>query len=392
MKNRLLISHNSDDLTAEDAIIISNDINDGFIYSAIDILIKESEFKHFINDVEEKYGTLSVYDYSQSKTNIFKRYKSDRMRIYTNGNSLEIFTSIYATTEDDLQDLWNLIIKYIKDENSTCLYFCTYYIGANGVADETKIIKEDSLNYISKSYYPYIDTDIMFEQFFTGDENILLVVGEPGLGKSKMSSLALKYAFSNTNKLPYDKLDENSTLDNQFISVAYAKSSEVISSDKFWRMIGSVKNDFVILDDLDYMLTKRNSEVMSSEDQIKNNFLNQFLSFTDGVEKNKTKFIITTNQDYDDIDTALLRKGRLFDIIELRKLSADEALKIWKENNLEEKEFKTIFTTHEILPADLGSEISKRHNKRIASATKSYLLEDGISKVKKAGRSKKIKM
>ena len=54
MKNRLLISHNSDDLTAEDAIIISNDINDGFIYSAIDILIKESEFKHFINDVEEK--------------------------------------------------------------------------------------------------------------------------------------------------------------------------------------------------------------------------------------------------------------------------------------------------------------------------------------------------
>jgi SpoVK/Ycf46/Vps4 family AAA+-type ATPase len=148
--------------------------------------------------------------------------------------------------------------------------------------------------------------------------------------------------------------------------------------------------DFVILDDLDYMLTKRDSEVTSSDDAKKNNFLNQFLSFTDGIKKNNTKFIITTNQSFEDIDSALLRKGRMFDILELRRLDKNEALEIWKENELEESEFNSIFTQHEILSADLGSEINKRLNKRIENTLSPYLKEEGISKMTKAGRTKKI--
>lgn len=138
------------------------------------------------------------------------------------------------------------------------------------------------------------------------------------------------------------------------------------------------------------MLTKRDAEVTSSDDAIKNTFLNQFLSFTDGVEKHKTKFIITTNQKYNDIDTALLRKGRLFDILELRQLDQKEALEIWIDNGLSVTEFHNVFHDHHVLPADLGSEINKRLNDRIDSATVAYLKEDGISKVIKASRVKKI--
>ena len=100
---------------------------------------------------------------------------------------------------------------------------------------------------------------------------------------------------------------------------------------------------------------------MTSDDAKKNAFLNQLLSFTDGVQKNKTKFIITTNQHFDDVDTALLRKGRLFDILEFRKLTNSEALKIWLEQELKEEEFNKLFTD-DVLQSDLGSEISKRKN------------------------------
>jgi SpoVK/Ycf46/Vps4 family AAA+-type ATPase len=205
-----------------------------------------------------------------------------------------------------------------------------------------------------------------------------------------MSTLALKHAFKNPDKLPYDKLKDNPALDNQFITVVYVKSTDVLVNDKFWRELEKHEADFCIIDDLDYMLTKRDSEVTNAEDQKKNDFLNQFLSFTDGVEKHKTKFIITTNQKYDDIDSALLRKGRLFDILELRQLDHKEALNIWLDNELSETDFNELFTAHEVLPAELGSEIAKRLNTRISTATDSYLKEDGISKVLKAGRAKKI--
>ena len=143
------------------------------------------------------------------------------------------------------------------------------------------------------------------------------------------------------------------------------------------------------LDDLDYMLTKRDSEVMTNDDAKKNAFLNQLLSFTDGVQKNKTKFIITTNQHFEDVDTALLRKGRLFDILEFRKLKNDEALTIWLSEDLKEEEFRKIFSD-DVSQADLGSEIAKRKNKRIKNTISSYLKEKDISKIQR--KSKRMKL
>jgi SpoVK/Ycf46/Vps4 family AAA+-type ATPase len=184
----------------------------------------------------------------------------------------------------------------------------------------------------------------------------------------------------------------NSALDNQFINIVFVKSTDVLVLDNFWRSLEQFQADIVIIDDLDYMLTKRDSEVMSADDAKKNLFLNQFLTFTDGVEKYKTKFIITTNQRFDEIDSAILRKGRLFDILELRKLDKAEAQAIWNENNLNEDDFNNTFKTPEILQAELGSEINKRKNKRIQTAQLSYLKEEGISKVERATKPKKVGM
>ena len=253
-----------------------------------------------------------------------------------------------------------------------------------------KQMKVDDLRYISKDYYPYIDTGMMFDQFFTGSENIFLIVGEPGLGKSKMSTLAIRHACDNPDKLPYDKMANSPGLEEQFINIVYVKSVDVLVNDMFWRKIEADMIDIVVIDDLDYMLTRRDGEVLSADDIRKNTFLNQFLSFTDGVVKSRTKFIITTNQSFDGIDSALLRKGRLFDIIELRRLRRDEALVIWEQNGLHAGEFTKVFTEREILPANLGSEISKRLNKRIEKSTESYLREDGISKIQRAGRAKRV--
>lgn len=387
---QLVISHDIDGVSVDDAIVSYRDAQDGFIYAVEDFTLKAHELKSFMKDIQAVDTNAIAYDYSRNKNNLFKKLLGPKLRMYVRGNSVEVYGSIFCASENVCSEVWQAIIKYEDADDTTELFMHSYYINNGHLDDSSKQIKSDELNYISEKYYPYINTDIMFDQFFTGAENILLLVGEPGLGKSKLSTLALKHAFKNPDKLPYDKISDNPALDNQFITVVYVKSTDVLVNDKFWRELAKMQADICIIDDLDYMLTKRDAEVNSTDDQKKNDFLNQFLSFTDGVEKFKTKFIITTNQKYDDIDSALLRKGRLFDILELRHLDRNEALDIWFDNELDEEEFNKIFTSHEVLPAELGSEISKRLNTRIDTATQPYLKEDGISKVIKAGRSKKI--
>lgn len=392
MAAQLIISHSPEELSVDDAIISHMDHTDGFVFVIQDIVLKVQQFKEFIQDIEDAYGDLTEYDYSKNTNVIFKKYKNQHVRAYVSGSAKETFAMIYTKTEEASCKIWQIFKKHYTDDNDTQIFMHSFFVENDQLNSNTKETKSEDFSYINKKYYPYIDTDIMFDQFFTGNENILVVVGNPGLGKTKLASLAIKHAYNNPDKLPYDKLLEQDTLEHQFINIVFVKSTDVLVLDKFWRTLETIEADIVIIDDLDYMLTKRESEVVSEDDIKKNAFLSQFLTFTDGVEKYKTKFIITTNQRYDEIDSAILRKGRLFDIIELRKLNKAEALDIWFDNNLNEDDFNNTFKTNEILSADLGSEISKRTNSRITTAKKSYLKEVGISKIAKASKIKRISL
>lgn len=390
VNSKLIVSTNPEELTVDDAIQVQLDIEEGFVYSLPDTALSHEEWNLIYEDVKKKFGNIREFDYNRGKNNHCVIINGDSIKIYVRGNSQELYGSFLFKTEEGKHLFWDIYCLHAKKSEGIDLYVHTYNNAGGNIIEDSKMMKREELESISDTYYPYIETNIMFEQFFTGNENILLLVGQPGIGKSKLSGLALKYALENSDYLPYDKLEDNPSLDSQFVSAAIVKSNEVLAQDAFWMKLERLSPDFCIIDDLDYMLTKRDAEVKTSDDAVKNAFLNQFLSFTDGVDKRKTKFIITTNQTYTDIDSALLRKGRLFDILELRPLDQTEALNIWESNDLDKEEFFKVFKQHSILPADLGSEISKRLNKRIECATRSYLKESGISKVERAAKGKKV--
>jgi Cdc6-like AAA superfamily ATPase len=348
--------------------------------------MKSINFQAMIDEVNDIYK-LECYNYSKNSYNTEKKFYSDTVIITVSGNSRDTAFNIYCKSEFDLNKIYNICLKHIdqdQDSEVKC-FFESFYIKQNGIDKTTKVLTAKDFAETSELYYPFLDTKMMFEQFCTGNETIMILTGNAGLGKTKLSNLLFKHLFQEPENIPYDKLIAIPELDEQFFNVAYVKSTDILAMDEFWRTLQKELPDFVILDDLDYMLTKRESEVMTSDDAKKNSFLNQLLSFTDGVQKNKTKFIITTNQHFDDVDTALLRKGRLFDILEFRKLTNQEALKIWLEQELKEDDFINIFQG-DVLQSDLGSEIAKRKNKRIKNTISSYLKEADISKIKRKNK------
>lgn len=370
----------------EEIIELENNQKNGFIYIKPENYMKTSNFQPMIDEIRENYK-LEEFNYSKSAYNSEKKFFSDSVIITMSGNSRDTAFNIYCKSEYDLNRIYKMYLKHVDTEEETEVkcFFESFFIKGNGIDKTTKVLSLKDVKDTSELYYPFMNCKQLFEEFCTGNENILILLGSPGLGKTRLSNLLFKHLFQEPENIPYDKLEAIPELDEQFFNVAYVKSTDILAMDEFWRTLQKELPDFVILDDLDFMLTKRESEVMTADDVKKNAFLNQLLSYTDGVQKNRTKFIITTNQHFDDVDTALLRKGRLFNILEFRKLTNPEALKIWLEAELKEEDFHEHFQG-DVLQSDLGSEIAKRKNTRVKNKASSYLYEPEISKVKRKNK------
>jgi hypothetical protein len=369
------IEDNTDNNTSQypykDPKIVYSSMKEGYDYTMTDLRVKTEEMlEKYVEKMKEKIGDYTLYDYTFREVLYRKYYFTDiRLIVADRG---EIGLEIQAKTEEALSKAW-LIFKDIFDEcdNELHIMFTHYYQSFGNVTSfSTEIKKEDV--FADDKFVPYIDVNEMFSQFFKAKENILMFVGESGLGKSKLSALALKYMF-----------DHPKEFDNSgFEDVVTVKSTAVLASDEFWYELMVQKPTLVIIDDLDFMLGARDEEIASGHDVQKNAFLNQFLSFSDGVIKSKTKFIITTNQDIDDIDPALLRKGRLFEIIQLRKLTRDECETIFRAE-CPEREMPKF--EDEMLASDLSYTINSSKVQ-----VKDYLKEKLQTRVLKVKKKKKL--
>jgi len=115
--------------------------------------------------------------------------------------------------------------------------------------------------------------------------------------------------------------------------------------------------------------------------------VNKMLTFTDGLLHQNTKILITTNVTYSKIDKALSRDFRLFDSLELRALTYEEALEIWQKRfELSDDDFENIFEDQQdITPARLSQEAEKFIKKEDDSFARqaTYCKEANISKLEK---------
>jgi SpoVK/Ycf46/Vps4 family AAA+-type ATPase len=178
--------------------------------------------------------------------------------------------------------------------------------------------------------YPKINLHKLINAYAESKETLLILCGEPGVGKTSFIKALIQ--------------------DGRFNDIGYAKDSKLLSNDNFWQLIVENEHDLLILDDLDSELKNRNQ------------FMNQLLSFSDGIfSGNNTKIIITTNQEIKAIDPAVVRPGRCFDFIKLEALSYEEAKTFWIDKlKLPIENFNKVFSPgYKIDQARLMSEASQ---------------------------------
>lgn len=148
--------------------------------------------------------------------------------------------------------------------------------------------------------YPFLGDRTLsdyYDSFLNSNSNILILIGAPGTGKS--SFVRGLVAHAQTSAL-----------------VTYDPA--VLERDSIFANFIQSENTLMILEDSDNFLRARSEG---------NNMMQKFLNLGDGLVSTKNKkLIFTTNlPNVRDIDSALLRPGRCFDVVNFDLLTQEQA-------------------------------------------------------------------
>jgi len=346
-----------------------------------------------ITTIKEELVDLIINDKKYTKiiklSGVYKNYlviNDDVMIIITQEeieNDTEdatTFFELFAKDIDTFKKYYDEIVQLNKETNANRIIveYHSYSFNGQRLSSNIEYLNKDLfLQTSSDIYEPYLDVNMLFEQFLASKSPILQFIGKPGLGKSKLITLFVQYLITHQEYL---------TNSNK-IKIARPASSEVLANEEFWVKLRQGKYHALILDDIDYILKERNEQITSSEDKLHNDIVNKMLTFTDGLLHQKTKILITSNISYNKIDKALSRDFRLFDSLELRALKRNEALSVWKSRfDLDENIFDKIFDDlDEITPARLSKEAEQlqKSNSECSNQRSLYCKEVGISNMEK---------
>jgi hypothetical protein len=233
---------------------------------------------------------------------------------------------------DKYREFFEYVANTNRIEDSTHVSFQEHFMVLPDRRPERcfRTLTSKSFEGIYSELYPGLDIQLMLEMFMQSKESLLILVGPPGTGKTSLVKRIIEHVSKNSVDVSID--------------CVYVKDTEILHASSFWTQMNQQQPDLLILDDLDGELSPRTETMKTGEQTI----VNQMLSFTNGVFENRTKVIITSNMSAEAIDSALLRPGRCFDILELPHMTEELARDLWiNKFSLSELDFQRIFGEYE---------------------------------------------
>lgn len=159
-----------------------------------------------------------------------------------------------------------------------------------------------------RAAYPWIDpsyehlTDYI-DEYIDSEASVLILIGPPGTGKTTFIKNLIHRSKANA-KVAYDP--------------------KVMMEDGFFAGFIGDETRFLVMEDADEFLQSRTEG---------NTMMHKFLNVSDGlISAADKKLVFSTNlPNVGDIDEALMRVGRCFDVLQFRPLTRAEALGVHRE-------------------------------------------------------------
>ena len=231
-----------------------------------------------------------------------------RIEYSTRHTHISIISEIYTESVDELEVVKKkieLLFKDISKEVSSCdvLWYTTDSRG-DVVSYHVPEILDD---YIYHEAYPFIpNLDNFIENYRKSSESVLILMGPVGTGKTRLIRYMIRKLFPNSLEDLRNKP-----------CVLYTTDNKVLEQDKMFIDFITSSRRLMVLEDVDFSLRDRVEG---------NTSMYRLLASSDGLlQANDKKIIFSTNVGHErEIDKALIRPGRCFDVIKFRNLSINE--------------------------------------------------------------------
>jgi len=183
--------------------------------------------------------------------------------------------------------------------------------------------------------YPFLGTPLSdyYDSFMKSNSNVLLLIGPPGTGKTTFIRGLLSHTGSSA-MVTYDA----SILEKDFVFANFIEQNV----------------NLLVLEDSDNFLKARSEG---------NTMMHRFLNVGDGLVTTKgKKLIFSTNlPSVRDVDEALIRPGRCFDILKFEKLDDNQAKTLAEKQGFVLNEEKDSWTLAEIFGDKSKNELKTNH-------------------------------
>lgn len=278
---------------------------DDFIQSNLVLAAFDNDENVFVESIsahtsEQKWNTHLANVFLKDHVIIRKSERSgilyqpksyNHMEFYTSSNS-SITIKIYGR-----EDYVSRMKRIIETEFDIMNSYIDWMYSSDGNSIRVPLNNE---RLPFTEMYPFLKNETLeeyYERYINSPSSILLLIGPPGTGKTSFIRGLLAHTKSSA-MVTYD--------------------TNILDKDQIFADFIENSTDFMVLEDSDNFLKSRSDG---------NSMMHRFLNVGDGLVTSKgKKLIFSTNlPSIRDVDSALIRPGRCFDILTFDFLNQDEA-------------------------------------------------------------------
>lgn len=291
--------------------LAASSLNDHYITKLIDLrtrdgltttTVKEelvAESKDWLKFVHENFENLQIIEFGESTGMIIDNERMNFIDHTINSNSIQI--RLYGDKE-----FVETTYKFISDNFTIATCYIEWIYGSDGGSVNIPLLPE---KLPISEMYPFLGDETVeqyYDRYMESSASILLLIGPPGTGKTTFIRGLLHHASKNAI-VTYDE----KILDRDYVFARFIEDDVGV----------------MVIEDADNFLKPRADG---------NTMMHRFLNVGDGlISMRGKKLIFSTNlPSIRDIDSALVRPGRCFDVVTFDNYTLEQAEKLAKKLNV----------------------------------------------------------